>query len=274
MRALLQIEWLKIKKYPAFWWMLGIVSLTYPGTTLMSYYAYSRSIRGKEMANTIAKMLFGNPFSFPETWHTVAFLSSFFIMIPSLLVIMLVTNEYNFKTHRQNIIDGWSREQFVSSKLADVLIITFVCTLMYALIAAGIGVYSDPDNIGRWMEQLQYIFLFFLQTFAQLSLAFLLGFLIKKAFIALGVFLFYNLILENIAVTYSKFKLHDIGRFLPFEVSDRIVPMPAFMNRFGKEMKDAYDKAINDIPLHIFYTLLLTAAVWAFCYYLHKRRDL
>jgi ABC-2 type transport system permease protein len=27
MLALIKIEWLKIKKYPAFWWMLGIVVL-------------------------------------------------------------------------------------------------------------------------------------------------------------------------------------------------------------------------------------------------------
>ena len=62
--------WLKIKKYPAFWWMLLIVTFTYPGTTLLSYYAYTKSIRGKEMTNTIAKMLLGNPFAFPETWHS------------------------------------------------------------------------------------------------------------------------------------------------------------------------------------------------------------
>ena len=275
MRSLLKIEWLKIKKYPAFWWMLLIVTFTYPGTTLLSYYAYTKSIRGKEMTNTIAKMLLGNPFAFPETWHSVAFLSSFFILIPSLLVIMLVTNEYTFKTQRQNIIDGWSRAQFVTSKLADVIIISLVCTLMYTAVATGIGIYSDPDNIGRWMEQLHYIPLFFLQTFAQLSLAFLLGFLIKKAFIALGIFLFYNLVLENIAVGYAKLKHFDtIGKFLPFEVSDRIIPMPAFMNRFGKEMKEAYEKAIDAIPEQVCYTLILTTAVWALCYYLQKRRDL
>ena len=28
MLALLKIEWLKLKKYRAFWWMLGIVMLT------------------------------------------------------------------------------------------------------------------------------------------------------------------------------------------------------------------------------------------------------
>ena len=274
MFALIKIEWLKIKKYPAFWWMLGIVTLTYPGTNMMFYYGYVKSTSGKEMANNVAKMLLGNPFAFPETWHTVAFLSSNFVMIPSILVIMMVTNEYNYKTHRQNIIDGWSRSQFVTSKLFDVLIISVVSTLMYAIVAGFFGIYADQENLNRWAEQLQYIPLFLIQTFAQLTIAFLIGFVIKKAFIALGVFLFYDLILENIAVTYLKFKANDIGRFLPLEISDRIIPWPAFMNRFGKDMKDAYEKALASIPQHLVYTIILTSAIWAYCYYLHKRRDL
>ncbi len=274
MFALIQIEWLKIKKYPAFWWMLGIVTLTYPGTNAMFYYGYIKSTSGKEVANNVAKMLLGNPFAFPETWHTVAFLSSNFIIIPSILVIMLVTNEYNYKTHRQNIIDGWSRTQFVTSKLFDVLIISLITTIMYTLVAAAFGIYADADNLNRWAEQLQYIPLFLIQTFAQLTIAFLIGFLIKKAFIALGVFLFYDLILENILNGYLKWKTNDLGRFLPMEISDRIIPWPAFMNRFGKDMKDAYTKALAAIPEHLVYTIILTSAIWAFCYYLHKRRDL
>jgi len=40
MQALIKIEWLKIKKYPAFWWMLGIVALTYPGINYMFHHVY------------------------------------------------------------------------------------------------------------------------------------------------------------------------------------------------------------------------------------------
>jgi len=123
MLSLIKIEWLKIKKYPAFWWMLGIVALTYPGTNAMAYVAYLKATTGKEITNNIAKMFLGNPFAFPETWHSVAYFSSFFILLPAILVIMMVTNEYTFRTHRQNIIDGWSRGQYITSKLFDVLII-------------------------------------------------------------------------------------------------------------------------------------------------------
>ena len=274
MRSLINIEWLKIKKYPAFWWMLGIVALTYPGINAMTYYGYLKATTGKEITNNIAKMFLGNPFAFPETWHSVAYFSSFFILLPSILVIMLVTNEYTFKTHRQNIIDGWSRSQFITSKLFDVLIVSVIVTLVYIIVAAGFGFYADSSTSFQWNQQLQYIPLFLLQTISQLSIAFLLGYLIKKAFIALGIFLFYYLVIENIAATYAQFKLNDIGRFLPFEMSDRLIPRPAFFSRFGKDAKTSYDHAISLIPEHIVYTILLTVGIWLICYAVHKRRDL
>ena len=79
MLHLLKIEWLKIKKYPAFWWMLGIVSLTYPGINYMFHNAYEKIIGRKDMASNVAKFLLGNPFSFPDAWHSVGYFSSFFV---------------------------------------------------------------------------------------------------------------------------------------------------------------------------------------------------
>ncbi|MCW3086693.1 MAG: hypothetical protein JWQ78_79 [Sediminibacterium sp.] len=274
MLSLIKIEWLKIKKYPAFWWMLGIVTLTYPGVNAMFYYGYIQATTGKEMASNMAKLLLGNPFAFPEAWHSVAYFSSFFILLPSILVIMLVTNEYTFRTHRQNIIDGWSRAEFITSKLFDVMIVSVIATLVYVLVAAGFGIYADSTTLFQWSLQLQYIPLFLLQTFAQLSIAFLLGYLIKKAFIALGIFLFYYLVVENIAATYARFKLDDIGRFLPFEISDRLIPSPAFFGRFGKDAKTGYERALGMVPEHVVYTILLTTGIWLICYAVHKRRDL
>lgn len=274
MLSLIKIEWLKIKKYPAFWWMLGIVALTYPSINLMFLKVYEEIASGKE-TGAIAKLFLGNPFAFPETWHTVAFFSSFFIVLPAILVIMLVTNEYNFRTHRQNIIDGWDRNDFITSKLCDVLIVTAIITLSYSIVAAGYGFYTDSKSFYRWAEQLQYIPLFFLQTFAQLSIAFLLGYLIKKAFIALGVFLFYYLILENIAVSFVTYKLKSTaGQYFPFEISDRLIPAPSFIGNFGKDAKAGYEKSISAIPEHIILAILLTAIIWLICYRVHKKRDL
>jgi len=274
MSNLLKIEWLKIKKYPAFWWMLIIVTLTYPGINLMFFKVYLEIATGKETINQVVKMFLGNPFAFPETWHTVAFFSSFFILLPSILVIMLVTNEYNYKTHRQNIIDGWSRSEFITSKLIDVTIIAGVVTLIYTLVATGFGLYADDMSWNRWAEQLKYIPLFFLPTFAQLSIAFLLGYLVKKAFIALGIFLFYYLIVENIIIGLLKWKKLIGSRFLPFEISDKIIVSPPFIGNFGKDLKAGYEEALKEVPTQIGLTILLTAIIWLICYRIHNKRDI
>jgi hypothetical protein len=277
MFSLIQIEWLKIKKYPAFWAMLIIVLLTYPAANLMFYNVYL-DITTQKGTQMLAKMFLGNPFAFPETWHTVAYISSFFVILPSILVIMLVTNEYQYKTQRQNVIDGWTRRQFMASKLIDVFIVSAITTLLYALVAIGFSIYADTFDATKMWEQSYYIGLFFLQTFAQLSIAFLLGYLIKKAFISLGIFLFYYLIVENIATGYIRMKAEkiggDLGRYLPFEISDRMIVAPAFIGRFGKDIKTAYEKSLSEVPSQIALSLLLTTAIWVLCFFLHRKKDL
>jgi hypothetical protein len=277
MFSLIQIEWLKIKKYPAFWAMLIIVLLTYPAANLMFYNVYL-DITTQKGTQMLAKMFLGNPFAFPETWHTVAYISSFFVILPSILVIMLVTNEYQYKTQRQNVIDGWTRRQFMASKLIDVFIVSAITTLLYTLVAIGFSIYADTFDPTKMWEQSYYIGLFFLHTFAQLTIAFLLGYLIKKAFIALGIFLFYYLIVENIATGYIRMKAEkiggDLGRYLPFEISDRMIVAPAFIGRFGKDIKTAYEKSLSEVPSQIALSLLLTTAIWMLCFFLHRKKDL
>ncbi len=275
MLQLLKIEWLKIKKYPAFWWMLAIVALTYPGINYMFHSFYENIISRKDMAGNVAKFILGNPFAFPDAWHSVAYFSSFFVIVPALLIIMLVTNEYTYKTHRQNIIDGWSRNQFIHAKMMDVMIISIIVTVSYSVVAAVFGFYfSDAVHATRWAEELQYIVLFFLHTFAQLSWAFLLAFIFRKAFISLGVFVFYSIIIENIIKTYFRFKEWSSSEFLPLEISNRLLPMPNFLGKINAASNEAYKQALANINWHILYTIIITSAIWWLCYFLNKKRDL
>jgi ABC-type transport system involved in multi-copper enzyme maturation permease subunit len=274
-QLLIKIEWLKIKKYPAFWWMLGIVTLTYPGVNMMFHNIYDNITQRKDVTGNIAKFLLGNPFAFPDAWHSVAYFSSWFVMVPAILVIMLISNEYNFKTHRQNVIDGWSREQFITSKLSDVLIITLIVTVIYFIVAAIFGFYySDSTAISRWSEELQYIPLFMLETFSQLSIAFLLGFLLRKAFIALGLYFFYTIIIENALKAYLSFKRSPVGEYLPVEISNRLVPRPNFLGRINPESNEEYKKILSEINVHVILTLLLTSVIWWICYTVYKKKDL
>jgi ABC-2 type transport system permease protein len=69
-------------------------------------------------------------------------------------------------------------------------------------------------------------------------------------------------------------KLNDIGRFLPFEISDRLIPRPAFFSRWGESQKASYNKALAVIPEHVILAIILTAGIWVICYAVHRKRDL
>ncbi len=268
---LLHIEWLKMRKYNAFWWIMGITALSYPGINYIFSSTYHLIIDKKNAITEMAKVYTGTPFGFPEAWHTVAYFSSWFIFIPTIVVIMFITNEYTYRTHRQNIIDGWSRSQFITSKLIDVLVISLLITVLNLLVTFLIG-FTQPEGVpGNWYAQFYYTGLFFLQTFCQLSIAFFLGYMVRKAFLTLGIFLFYYMVVEPIAVALLKKYANDIGRFLPLEISDRLVPVPAFIGRIDV---DSYNTTISQIPQHLAMTIVLTAIVWILCYRMNARKDL
>src|ERR1700712_2059060 len=100
MLQLLHIEWLKVKYYRTFWILLLISVVSIPAFNYVIYDLMNNSfpkLNGKSIA--------GSPFAFPDVWQTVAWNSSLLLLIPAILILTLTTNEFTYKTHRQNIID-------------------------------------------------------------------------------------------------------------------------------------------------------------------------
>jgi ABC-2 type transport system permease protein len=270
---LLRTEWLKIKRYTAFWLIISITALSYPGMSWIMKKGYDDISHRKNGTGDIVKMLLGYPFSLPEAWHTLAYSSSLFVFIPAVVVIMFITNEYTYKTQRQNVIDGWSRDQFMLAKMMNVLIVAAVVSLLYMAVTLVIGLTNGANEnatTNAW-SQSYYIGLFALQTFSQLSIAFLIGFLVRKAFLALGIFLFYFLILENVMVGLGSYYKIYAYKYLPLEMSDRMIPPPAFWGRFDK---DGYLKGMSEINYFVAYTAIFTVVLWLLCFWINRRRDL
>jgi len=273
---IIRTEWLKLKNYLAFWLLLLATAISYPGINAIVYFGYDESTKPKNQSGQLLKMLLGNPFHFPEVYHTTAYLSSFFTFIPAIVVIMLITNEYQFKTHRQNIIDGWQKQTFIWGKFISVLLISILVSLFFFAVATGIGFSATPDTSAVTLfTKGKYIGLFFLQIFTQLSFAFLLGLLVRKAFIAYGLFIFYGMIVENIAGAFFKIKTQkfgfDYGQFLPLEISDRLIPIPAFIGRLNEA---DYKVALDAVDKHIIYSLVFLLLTWILSFYIFKKRDL
>ena len=227
MLDLLKIEWLKLKNYRTFWILSGLYLISIFGINYIVYRIQENIYSAKE-AKGMAEMVIGSrPYSFPLVWQMSSYVSSFLLFLPGLLLIISITNEYSYKTHRQNIIDGWSRKDFISVKLVLAVIVAFISTLMVFLTALSFGFASGSDFDPDKMYFLGY---FFIQTLSYSMVALLFSILFKRGALAIGVFFLYSLVLENLIAKPISHYFNNAGRFFPLESTDTLIPLPVFEN--------------------------------------------
>jgi hypothetical protein len=245
MLQLLKIEWLKVKNYKAFWvftilYLVAILGINYTG-----FYVNSLTVQNLPAS----QIVLGSPYSFPKVWQTVGFMSSWLLYFPGILFIMLLTNEFNFKTHRQNIIDGWERKEFIDVKFVFAVLFSIIATLFNFLVALLFGLITIGSHFSfTGIENIGYIFI---QTTAYITFAMFLAILLRKSGAAIAVFFLYGLIFEWLLTVLINFKLNlePVGYFLPLQVTDVMLPIP-----FGTKViyKDAPDTWVLTIASLIY----------------------
>jgi ABC-2 type transport system permease protein len=246
MLHLLRIEWLKLKNYRTFWILCALYVISIFGINLLVY-RIQENIYNAKVAKGMAEVVIGSrPYSFPTVWQMTSYVSSFLLFLPGLLLIILITNEYTYKTHRQNIIDGWSRKDFISVKIILAVIIAFISTLAAFFTALYFGYTSGtPFNY----DKIYYLGYFFIQTLSYSMVALLFSILFKRGALAIGIYFLYSLVLENLIAKPLNRYFDDAGRFFPLESTDTLIPLPAF---------EIVQKQINTPPN---YTVFLIVSI-------------
>lgn len=223
MGTLLRIEWMKIKNYRTFWILLGITIVAIPGVNYAVYNIVG-IVTGKEKGGNHLNL---NPFGFPDGWHTVCYTSSMLFIMQAILIITLTTNEFSFKTHRQNIIDGWSRGAFIGVKLVGILMLSVLSTLVVLLTVLGFGYFtkSAGTHISAWQGS-RYLLFYFVQVVSYSMIAFVLSVLVKRSGLAIGLFLIYMIVEQVVMGLLTNFWHVTAAQYLPEETTDRLIPFP------------------------------------------------
>ena len=236
MFALLSIEWLKLKKYRTFWVLLGLFVLLLP---LWVYMIASGMLvlggGGKGAPN-----LFGNAYSFPAVWSSLGFWGSIFVFFLSILIIIITTNEYTFRTNRQNVIDGFTRTQFFHAKVLLVIVLSIFVTAYFFLLGTLFGRHFSGSFDGMFTDT-SNVFYFFVLCLDYMGFALFLSFAIKKSGMATGLFLLYCMIIESIL----KFAINHLldthyGDLLPLQCSDELLPFPLKLSQAEGLSKEIY----------------------------------
>ncbi len=214
----LYIEWLKIRRYRTFWVFSILFLVTILGINYISY---------EIKESTSASSVFGSPFRFPHVWQTITWLSSYSLFIPGILMITFFTNEYTYRTHRQNIIDGWSRAEFIHVKLAMIGIIAVLTTFIAFLNVLLFGL-STASSFS--LDKIEYLFYFFIQALSYTSVAFIIALLVKRSGLAVVLYLSYAFIIDNVFKLLLNKYFWQTGNYLPLETTDVLIPLPFFGN--------------------------------------------
>jgi len=222
MNNLLAIEWLKIKKYRTFWVLMGLFLVLLP---LWNYMISTGMIHmgggGKNGINFLS-----TAYSFPEIWGNLGFWGSIFITFMSILVIIITTNEFEFKTNRQNVIDGWTRMEFFHGKVLMVIVFSIIVTAYVFVLGAIFGRVSSGSFNGLF-NQIGGLGYFFVLSLDYMGFALLIGLLVRRSGLAIGLFLLYSLIIENILrFTINHYSDKPWGNLLMLQTTDELLPFP------------------------------------------------
>ena len=227
---LLKTEWLKIKSYKAFI-IIGLFFIIGVFTTNYIVYVFFENM----VKNTDAKILISkfNPYDFEYVWQTTSYASGFILILPVLLLIILVTNEYTFKTNRQNIIDGWSRHEFINVKMMLAFLFTLASTILVIIASLIFGFNSGTEFS---MNGFSHVGFFFLKSLSYNLLAVLISVIIKRTGFAIGIFFIYmgaeNIIAQLLDVWSIRIKnntgtdLGSMGDYLPMNAADGLLTFP------------------------------------------------
>lgn len=211
------------------------------------FYSFSSNLSGSK---NLLSAVTGSPFEFPSIWNTMTWLSSWLLYFPGFIIIFLITNEYQFKTHRQNIIDGLSRNQFVWIKLNVAFILTIFCTLFVLITTVLFGFISGSTFT---FEGFEYIGYFFVCSWIYILFAVLLALLLRKAALAVGIYFIYGLIIDNIIPWFLRKSSggKPYGTYImPLDVADGLLPFP-----FLKSLRSQVN--IESVNVYICLTICL-----------------
>lgn len=255
MKTLLNIEWLKVKNYTAFkvisiFFGVGIFATNY------IFYYFKKNVIDK--ADPTGFLSSGSPFAFPKVWLTVSYYSGCILILPALLLLMLVTNEFTYRTSRQNIIDGLSRKQFIDVKLMSGVILALASTVLVFITALLFGFIIGGDFSFEGIENLGY---FFLKAVTYNFVAILISVLVRRTGFAIALFFIYTAIENGLSLFLfgwaisikedHKIDMGNMGNYLPMNASDGLLysPFATLTKMAGSKLPADYTSLVLTLAL-------------------------
>ncbi len=204
MRRLFLIEWYKLKNYKVFWiltmmYFVGVI-LVSSGVRFFLEFLKNHGAEFDGLDPTILPF-----YDFPDVWHNITYMATYFKVILSFIIIISITNEISYRTLRQNVIDGLSKKEFLITKLNFIVILAATATLVLFIIGLTTGLsYSSVTDVKHIFGSMGFLGAYFIEVVTFLTFALLVGLVLKKAGFAIVTIFMYTLVFEPILIVNFK----------------------------------------------------------------------
>lgn len=226
-------------------------------------------------------------FNFPYIWHFNTYMAAIFKFFLLLVIVSMVSDEYSYKTLKQNLIDGLSKKEFILSKFYTVIAFSLISTVFVFVISLILGLmYSDYNELSIILTDLEYLVAFFTKLVGFFSMGLFFGILVKRAAFAVGTMVVW-FIGEGIFKGYLLWGFGDLNntsntvefilQLLPGEAISNLITQP--FSRLGavKTLANTMGKTFDKPEVEL--SAIFIVFVWTFIfiylsYTLLKKRDL
>lgn len=206
-------------------------------------------------------------YGFPGLWEKLGYVASYFTMLLGVLLIILITDEFQFRTFRQQVIDGSSVSGLVQNKLAVSGLLAGFAVLVVLATGTYFGLTRAAGTVAQATAGLPAVLLYGVQVLGVLALAALVAVLVRRSGAAILLFLLYLWVAEPLL----RLALPDkLDRYLPAKVFNSLTPMP------GREvLATVTGPSLALLPTQALpLALAYTALFWSVSYLLLRSRDL
>lgn len=217
MKKLFELEKIKTLSYPAFKTLMIIHFLLFFLVVLVVS-RFHFSIPGFSVKGL---------YQFPNIWEFFPWVASWFNLFLAIVVILLVGNEFSFRTFRQNVINGLSRSDLITGKLIMIVTIAVYTFLMVLLAILIFGmIFSNGITMDIIFEKSYLILIYFIQAIGYMAIGMLIALVFRNNALSIIMFLLYFAIIEPVVRLMFK---AEARRFFPAKIISNLTPTPEFL---------------------------------------------
>jgi ABC-type transport system involved in multi-copper enzyme maturation permease subunit len=165
-------------------------------------------------------------YHFPDVWMNLIWFSGMLKVVLAIMVVISITNEYTYRTLRQNVIDGLSRSEFLASKILTNVLLSLMSVAMIFVIGLITGlIYSQSITLEKIITDLEFFPAYFLEIFFFLSYALMLGILIQRSGLTI-ILLLLSQMIESIITANIDDYFPELVHYFPMRSIWRLIDFP------------------------------------------------